>query len=612
LRDIADVRFALEHGVADGGVKAAPRESGNRKALWLAAGAAALGVALVGWWAAGGDSTAPDPLAENPLARAQFTRFTDFPGTERDAAISRDGQFVLFVSDRDGAADVFLSQVGTGRFTNLTQGREITGDLAVRNAGFMFDGTEVWLGGRYGPDRPMRRLPLFGGTSRPFLEGPVVNVTWSPDGQRLAYHTGEPGDPLFVADRTGANARRIFIHPSAGGHIHFPTWSPDGHWIYFVGGTFANENDMDLWRISPNGGDLPERLTNHHNDVTYPTPIDARTVMYLSLAEDGSGPWLWALDSERLTTSRLSYGLESFRSLAASEDGRRLVATVSNQSASLWSVPITDGTVEDGDVKPYAVPTVRALGPRFGGEYLFYLSSLGSGDGLWRYDRSNGLVDEIWKGRDGALFAPAAISSDGMGVAIALRGRDKTQLHSMRHDGTRLTPLAETIDVSGAASWSPDRAWIVTGGADAEGEGLFKVPVDGGAPVRLAAGPASDPVWSPDGSVIVYRGTGAALDAALVAVRPDGTPVGAPAIQVRRRGQRYRFLPNGALVYMQGQTDAQDFWLVDFAAGATPRRLTRLTGSAEMRAFDITPDGQSIVFDRLRDNSDIVLIDVPR
>jgi hypothetical protein len=30
-----------------------------------------------------------------------------------------------------------------------------------------------------------------------------------------------------------------------------------------------------------------------------------------------------------------------------------------------------------------------------------------------------------------------------------------------------------------------------------------------------------------------------------------------------------------------------------------------------MRTFDITPDGRSIVFDRLRENSDIVLIDLP-
>jgi hypothetical protein len=31
-----------------------------------------------------------------------------------------------------------------------------------------------------------------------------------------------------------------------------------------------------------------------------------------------------------------------------------------------------------------------------------------------------------------------------------------------------------------------------------------------------------------------------------------------------------------------------------------------------MRTFDITPDGKHIVFDRIRDNSDIVLIDLQK
>jgi len=30
-----------------------------------------------------------------------------------------------------------------------------------------------------------------------------------------------------------------------------------------------------------------------------------------------------------------------------------------------------------------------------------------------------------------------------------------------------------------------------------------------------------------------------------------------------------------------------------------------------MQTFDVTPDGKQIVFDRLRENSDIVLIDLP-
>ena len=54
--------------------------------------------------------TRPLPVLENPLANAQFTRFTDFSGSEQDAAISPDGRFVAFLSDRDGAFDAWVSQ----------------------------------------------------------------------------------------------------------------------------------------------------------------------------------------------------------------------------------------------------------------------------------------------------------------------------------------------------------------------------------------------------------------------------------------------------------------------------------------------------------------------
>jgi hypothetical protein len=59
---------------------------------------------------------------------------------------------------------------------------------------------------------------------------------------------------------------------------------------------------------------------------------------------------------------------------------------------------------------------------------------------------------------------------------------------------------------------------------------------------------------------------------------------------------------------MQGNASAQNFWLLDLATKKT-RPLTRLSDLAAMRTFDITPDGKQIVFDRRRENSDIVLID---
>jgi Tol biopolymer transport system component len=144
------------------------------------------------------------------------------------------------------------------------------------------------------------------------------------------------------------------------------------------------------------------------------------------------------------------------------------------------------------------------------------------------------------------------------------------------------------------------------------GAGLFEIPVDGGAPVRLLSGPAFNPVWSPDGALIVYTGPTVGPTAPLLAARPDGTPVELPSIGGQINGERHRFSPDGrSLIYMQGQSPWQDFWLLDLATKKS-RLLTRLNVRAAMRTFDITPDGKQIVFDRLRDNSDIVLIDLAK
>ena len=140
------------------------------------------------------------------------------------------------------------------------------------------------------------------------------------------------------------------------------------------------------------------------------------------------------------------------------------------------------------------------------------------------------------------------------------------------------------------------------------GTGLFKIPSDGGAPVRLLTGQAGNPVWSPDGNLIVYSGKFFTGQAELLGVRPDGTPVDLSLPRARPGG--YRFLPNGTgLVYLQF-IPSVDFWMVDFATN-TPRQLTRLSYQGALGTFDITPDGKAIVFDRSRENSDIVLIERP-
>jgi Tol biopolymer transport system component/predicted Ser/Thr protein kinase len=571
---------------------------------WFLAAALLVGAGGVTGWLV----HRPSDAEANPLANARFTRLTDFDGVERDAAISPDGQFVAFLSNRGGPLDIWVSQVGTGSAVNLTQGKTGNLDGLVRALGFSGDGSQIWF---HESDvmSPMRIVPLMGGTPRVFLASPVKtppwNVAWSPDGSRLVYHTSDKGDPMFVADRTGANPRRILIN-SPGLHNHFPVWSQDGRWIYFVRGSPAT-SQMDLWRISPDGGE-PERLTQHNSEVSSPAPLDLRTVVYAARDRDGSGPWLWALDVDRKTTHRISFGFEKYTSVAASADGHHLVATEASPSPSLWSVPILNRVAEERDAKPYPVGTVRALDPRFGGTSLFYLSSRGTGDGLWRYQ--DGQATEIWKGSDGALLDPPAVSADGQQVAIALLRSGKLTLHLATAEGNELRPLGESINISGAADWSRDGQWIVTGGSDTQKPGIFKIPVNGGMPIRLTTGEASNPVWSPAGNLIVYAGENVGFFAPLLAVRPDGTPVKLPAIELLREGVRARFLPNGSgLVYLQGLPAAQNLWLLDLATMKS-RQLTHLDNAGIIRSFDVSPDG-NIVFDRQRGNSHVVLIDLP-
>jgi serine/threonine protein kinase len=544
------------------------------------------------------------PTAQNPLTNAHFTRLTNFGGAKSDPALSPDGKFAAFISNRSGVFDIWLIGTNGSSLVNLSQGRIGDARAPLRAVGFSGDGLEVWSAGTEA--RRLMLWPLMGGAPHNFLDESAAEVAWSPDGTRVVYHTWQAGDATFVADHNGNN-QHLIVQNEAGLHNHYPVWSKDGRWVYFVRGRPATR-EMDLWRVPADGG-AAEQLTHLNTDVAYPTPINEQTVLFVAHNKDGNGPWLWAFDGRTRTSQRVSSGLEQYTALAATADGRRLAVGVVNPQVNVWSVPITGRPVEEKDVEAVQLPTMRSRAPRFGGASLFYLSSRDGADGLWSY--RDGKAMEIWKGSEGALESPAAISADGKNVAFALTRDGKQQMQVMTSDGTQLHPLSSDVDVRGTASWSPDSKWIVVAGSDRNGQGVFKLPVDGGPPVRIATGRFLDPVWSPRGDLIVYCGAQVFTLAPLQAVHPDGTPASLPEIKVQREGERVRFLPDGTgLVYMLGDTMAeQDFWRLDLRTMHS-QRLTRLSSSAVMRTFDITPDGKRIVFDRLIEDSDILLVDL--
>jgi serine/threonine protein kinase/Tol biopolymer transport system component len=615
FQSMVDVAFYLDALPVAADLKIAAAQSARPRSRWRHWMAVAIvGIILI---AAGAiwRIQRSDELWENPLANAHIERVTDFPGTETDANISSDGKFIVFLSDRDGAFDAMVNQVGSGASVNLTKGRfpELAHE-EVRTVGFSDDASHVWLRvsqkDSTGKDTHNIWLtPTLGGPARPFLEK-AVHAAWSPDGRRIVYHEFTPGDPTFVVDRDGGDPKQIFIE-KPGAHCHHHVWSPDGRYIYFVRGFPPNE--MDVWRIRPDGSE-PERLTHHNSKVGYPALIDNRTLIYSATAEDGSGFWLYAMDVERKVPHRVTFGVDQYVSVSAAvgSDGRatRLVATVANPIGELWTIPISSQLAHESDAQRFPLPVTRAIAPRFGPQYVVFLSSKGGAQSLWK-SRGDETV-ELWRSSDGGVEAPAAVSPDGRRICFSIRRQGRNGLYVMNADGTNAHPLATSLDVRDPPSWSPDGKFIAVAADEGDGSRLFKAPVDGGAPVRLVDELSRLPVWSPDGRLILYAAPSPGATNAVKAVTPEKQPHPLPELWILRGGDRYRFLPGGRqVVALLGDYLRQNFWIVDLDTGQR-RQLTNLKPGYSIKSFDVSPDGRQILFDRVRQNSDIVLIDLAR
>jgi Tol biopolymer transport system component len=545
----------------------------------------------------------------SPIADARFQTLTDSEGVEQAAAVSRDGQFVAFLSDRDGQTDVWVTQVGSGQFHNLTRGsaQELV-NPSVRTLGFSPDGSLVtfWVrkqGGPSGGDISIWGVAMLGGQPRPYLEG-VAEFDWSHDGSRLTYHTPGPGDPLFVSngDRR-SQGKPIFTAP-AGLHSHFPLWAPDMAFIYFVQGSLPDK--LDIWRITPAGG-TPEQITSQKTHVSHPVLLDRRTLMYLASDPDGSGPWLYSMDVERRVPHRLTSGLDWYTSLAASADGRRLVATLASPKTTLWRLRITDLPAKISAAR-ISLTTSTGFSPRLGPDYLLYFSATGGSESIWKL--ANGAGTELWSGPGAQVIGGPAISPDGRSIAFSVRQGGHTLLYVMHADGTNARIVTDLLDLQGAPAWAPDGRSISTAAVDHGIPHLYRVPVDGGTPALFVQEYAVDPAWAPDGRLVVYSGPDIGTTFSVKAVTPDAAAHPLPTLTLTRGARRLAFLPGGReLVFLRGGIQHKDLWLIDLQTGAE-RQLTNLPSDFDVRDFDISADGREVVLERVQEHSEVVLLDL--
>jgi Tol biopolymer transport system component len=577
----------------------------HRAAPWLWIGGALVAGTAFAFWLAG-------PRVDDgrdPLDGAQYQALSDFEGSEQAAAISRDGQFVAFVSDRDGRPDVWVTRVGTSQFYNVTRGRvrELL-NPDVRTLGFSPDGAQVtfWARGVQGAASDaiaVWAVPTMGGVPRPYLEN-VAEYAWDWAAERLAAHSPAPGDPTFIQRAPGDTARAPVFTAADGRHAHFPTWSPDGQWLHVVLGTLPDA--LDIFRMRADGTGL-ERLTHHQARVTHPVFLDPHTLLYLVSDGQQTGGALHMIDVETLAVRSLARGLERYHSLAASADGRRIAATLANTKRTLWRLPTReDGLPDASHPTPISLPTGSGWAPRHAGRALLYVTWKGAGHALWRLDADG--AGEIWSDGAARIVGGPSVTRDGRKVAIVVEDQDGPRTIVMHADGTGPHVVGDGLVLRGEPEWTPDGEALIAGAVLGNTPQIVRLPMTG-RPASIVAAHGLDPAWSPDGRMFVYSGADVGTRFALAAASPLGEPIDIPDLTLSRGARRVRFLGSGgALAVMQGDFRHKELWRFDLSSGAA-RALTALPADFLMRDYDVSADGRELVLERVQEHSDIVLIE---
>ena len=225
LRDIGDGRLDLEEAIGLSTARTT-RSFPRPRSTVIAGGAVAAALFFVGGGLVG-TRLAQAPAPTNPLSEAAFRWITIDGSDERDAVLTPTGDFVAYLSNRGGQQynAWVLRTSGEGDPANVTNGRlRYIFNTAIRNLAFAADGSTLAIGdeprdeqGQVATDgRGYFRTDTFvmpwtggEGTMTSLLRG-GVEVAWSPDRTKMAYHLSGQGDPIFVADANGRDPEPIF------------------------------------------------------------------------------------------------------------------------------------------------------------------------------------------------------------------------------------------------------------------------------------------------------------------------------------------------------------------------------------------------------------------
>ncbi|HKD52050.1 MAG TPA: protein kinase [Candidatus Acidoferrum sp.] len=522
------------------------------------------------------------------------------------AAISPDGKYLMDVRDEHGLQSLWLRHIPTASNT------QVVAPAGTRYGGLTFspDGNYLYFVRRDDEEHTIAslyRAPVLGGNPQLLIKDVDSPVTFSPDGQRLAYLRARHDSPLWdllVANKDGSPDRALFTSVAILSDSHTPAWSPDGKVIVIPLTQPTADTFTGLLVVDAASGKretraavpdaplflhpawMPDSSGMIMTSVAIQNGLQNRQLVFLSypqgqvreLTADTNNYWLLSLasDGRSLVTTQSQFKYEVSLAPAESPDALRPVQLSSHLVVWWWSWT-PDGRLvfpQGGDI--------RILDPK-------------AGEKIVLSDKSH-LPDQV------------AVCGNGRYIVYRQLGKAaKTAENLWRMDANGSNPTQLTFGHNETdLRCALDDPWVYY--MDAADNFLPKrVPLGGGAPEGVFDSVLGGAALSPDGKTLVSFET-RELDHKLMLKLISTVDKKSWYHDVDQRAARpLEFTADGkAVAYTVHEKGVDNLWLQPLDRSPY-RQLTHFT-SERIAQFAFSPDGSQIAFERGHTESDAVLL----
>ncbi len=554
-----------------------------------------------------------------PFQNFSITQLTD-SGNVSLAALSSDARYLLTVQHDKGQESLWLRNLPTNSNTQILP----LSDAIYNSLAFSPDGNYIYFRRANDKDQlsfDLFRAPVLGGTPQNLVKDIDTGITFSPDAARMAYARWQDPESgkyrVISAALDGSDEKVLNIGPFLPGVANV-TWSPDGKRI--ACGPLQPDGvtgEIDMYDFAANTK-TPWMKTSDRRERGMLWAPDGRGILIRYTAHAGGGGGLsWQLgyvaypstEFHSITNDTNSYGAFSI-----SGDGKTLATVNEKFSSELDLLPAAgDGTFKTA-----------------GG----FTKSSSLADVAWpetnsilvaARDRLVHITPDGASANDLQSDATAGIDS----VARCDSGR---YLFFTEHPSNRSTGSViwrANADGSGAASFSKGKndirpACTATGKwlyyIAAENYQLMRAPIEGGPAEQVPGSAIPNSLnnyfaLSPDGTKIVFVTDVENAETRVVQRRlaflnvddSSNAPLRFTTLDPRARGYM-KFSPDGKqLGLIAEEQGVGNIWLINPADGSSPHPITSFK-SARMLGFAWSPDGKSLAVVREDVTSDVILL----